>query len=273
MVLWELYLLVMSVEQQSLSDIDRGGSQTTKNVRGLLSGPGIQGIVPRAKSDYADLYREWCDDVADDFYGMKESLDLAQRIVDGESPVLRDYDNGDVDVFCFGESPVDELLTVVSDDRFDLEKIVIPSIASIGSDPRAVAERLRELAGIDVDVMLRSGSESSWVRVNAANEREFEAVLNGMCLTDCYSLTKSREATKNDIRRWSDWDMKGGRAPLGFEWVAGELVPGDDYRDVCACLELVRDGEMSKNKAAAHLDTSSRTITRSIGERSARYGV
>ena len=229
--------------------------------------------MPTAQSDFASLLQQYNSDIDDGFAGYKEASDIAKQIVSDESPVFCDSPSSfDMDVYCFDDESVSDVLSVVRGDRFELQQVVIPSITSIASDPRAVAERLRELVGIDVDVMLRSGSESSWVRVNAA-DGEFEALLDGMILTDCYALTKSREATKNDIRRWCDWDMQGGRAPLGFTWVDGELVPSSDYGEVCATLELVLSGEMSKNKAAAHLDTSSRTITRSICERSARYGL
>jgi hypothetical protein len=64
-------------------------------------------------------------------------------------------------------------------------------------------------------------------------------------------------------------------------WKDGEIVPGPNYDEVCATLELVvermgdPDGEagMSKRKAAAHLETSSRTITRCLEERPERYGL
>ena len=63
-----------------------------------------------------------------------------------------------------------------------------------------------------------------------------------------------------------------GPAPLGFEKDDGRLVEAEDYDRVCATLEMVAKGELSKRKAAGELDTSRRTVNRSL-ERGELYGL
>lgn len=63
-----------------------------------------------------------------------------------------------------------------------------------------------------------------------------------------------------------------GRPPLGFEKRDGELFEGQDYTRVCAVLDMVAGGELSKRKAAKRLETSRPTINRAL-ERGELYGL
>jgi len=62
-----------------------------------------------------------------------------------------------------------------------------------------------------------------------------------------------------------------GRPPLGFEKEDGSLIEGENYDRVCAILDMVAKGNLSKRKAASELDTSRSTITRSL-DRGELYG-
>jgi hypothetical protein len=68
-------------------------------------------------------------------------------------------------------------------------------------------------------------------------------------------------------------DYHHGPAPLGFEKADGQLVEGDEYQRVVEVLDRVARGELSKRQAAKELDTSRRTVQRSIEERAELYGL
>lgn len=70
--------------------------------------------------------------------------------------------------------------------------------------------------------------------------------------------------------RKNDPEYHYDRAPLGFEKDEGRLIEDSNYEKVCAVLGIVKKGEMSKRQAAKELDTSRKTITRSI-DRSRLY--
>lgn len=83
----------------------------------------------------------------------------------------------------------------------------------------------------------------------------------------------AQQRTKEGIRtRMANEEYHHGPAPLGFEKNDGRLIEADGFDRVRATLELVDDGELSKRKAARELDTSRRTINRSL-ERKELYGL
>lgn len=66
----------------------------------------------------------------------------------------------------------------------------------------------------------------------------------------------------------------GGTWTTGtFEKDDGELVEADDYDRVCATLDMVAKGDLSKRKTADELDTSRPTIRRSLDDRPKLYGL
>jgi len=71
--------------------------------------------------------------------------------------------------------------------------------------------------------------------------------------------------TKEGIAaRQQEDDYHHGRPPIGFEKDEGQLIEGPDYDRVCAVLDMVQKGELSKRKAAGELGTSRTTITRAV---------
>lgn len=87
------------------------------------------------------------------------------------------------------------------------------------------------------------------------------------------SMIQSR--TKQAIQMMVKDGHKWGRAPFGFVKSDGELTPDENYDQVCATLELVDEGELSKNKAASQLGTSRTTIRRALEDDDRRelYGL
>lgn len=83
----------------------------------------------------------------------------------------------------------------------------------------------------------------------------------------------TRQRVREGIRtRMENEDYHHGPAPLGFEKDDGYLIEADGYDRVRAVLELVQEDELSKRKAARELDTSRRTINRSL-ERAELYSL
>lgn len=83
----------------------------------------------------------------------------------------------------------------------------------------------------------------------------------------------AQKRTKEGIRaRMQNDEYHHGPAPLGFVKNDGKLIEAADFDRVRSVLELVDDDELSKRKAAAELDTSRRTINRSL-DRLELYGL
>lgn len=83
----------------------------------------------------------------------------------------------------------------------------------------------------------------------------------------------AQQRTKEGIRtRMQNEEYHHGRAPLGFEKNGGHLIEADGYDRVRSVLEMVVEDELSKRKAAKELDTSRRTINRSL-DRKELYGL
>jgi DNA invertase Pin-like site-specific DNA recombinase len=79
--------------------------------------------------------------------------------------------------------------------------------------------------------------------------------------------------TKEGIAaRQQEKNYHHGRPPLGFEKDDGRLIEGENYDRVCAVLDMVQKGELSKRKAARELDTSRTTITRAL-DRTGLYSI
>lgn len=83
----------------------------------------------------------------------------------------------------------------------------------------------------------------------------------------------AQQRTREGLRtRLNNEEYHHGPPPLGFKKNDGRLIEADGFDRVRTILELVRDGEMSKRKAAQELDTSRRTIGRSM-DRLELYGL
>ena len=79
--------------------------------------------------------------------------------------------------------------------------------------------------------------------------------------------------TKEGIAaRQANPEYHHGPAPLGFEKENGQLVESDNYDTVCAILDMVAKGDLSKRQAARELASSRRTIGQCL-ERNELYGL
>lgn len=265
----------MATEQVTLTESNRRGEDPGDSVRIVLT---------TASDPWGSAGSAWIDFSSLLFgYGSAETLadagEIADEIIAKGSPAAFGSGQSGIDqvVYIYGESTVDVLGDISSLDA-EITQIIIPSLGSLGESFRMIADSLEALGNVvGVQISLPNPDSDTGQTDLVPGSSEFEAVLESYRLADRAGVQLQREACKRDIRRWAQVDKDDGRAGLGFEWVevddGTEWVPGDDYDEVCSILEMVRDGEISKNKAAAELGTSPRTIRRCIEDRPDRYGL
>ena len=84
---------------------------------------------------------------------------------------------------------------------------------------------------------------------------------------------KRKNVAEGIAARQESDEYHHGPAPLGFEKDNGRLIEGPNYDRVCSVLDRVARGDLSKRQAAKELDTSRRTVQRSIEQRPELYGL
>lgn len=256
--------------QITLLDVDRGGLDSRDSARVVVAADCDRGLYPvSAQGVIEDLLWGFSDRSYD------AAAEATEQIIDAGSPVrcVSSHPEFDSVVYTWGES-VDDAVRDVHGvlDTVAPAKVVVPYAPVLGSDVDDIVESFNAISGLEPGEITVIVGDREFIDV-PTDTGALYGFARGLRLADRVGLAKQRAAERRDIQRWASIDKQGGRAGLGFGWVDGCLVPGDNYDEVCATLELVQCGEISKNKAAAHLGTSPRTITRCIEERAARYGL
>lgn len=152
-----------------------------------------------------------------------------------------------------------------------VEAVVAHEVSRIArsiSDLERTADRLRksgvELHVVSEDLVIQPEQEDPYQRALfqlLGVFAELEANIKRQNIREGISARKESD------------EYRHGPAPLGFEKRDGHLVEGADYQYVVEVLDQVQRGEMSKRRAARELDTSRRTIRRSVTERPELYGI
>jgi DNA invertase Pin-like site-specific DNA recombinase len=188
-----------------------------------------------ATADYAE--REFDADLADlEYYTDKSTGTDTAR--DGYHELLEDVAAGDVDAV------VANSVSRVSRSIRDLDKTVETIVDEHGSELHIVSEGLR---------------------MTGDNDPYQKAMLQLLGVFAELEAEMTRQRVREGIQtRMNNDEYHHGPAPLGFQKNDGHLIEADGYDRVRTTLELVRDGELSRRKAARELDTSRRTINRSL---------
>ena len=150
------------------------------------------------------------------------------------------------------------------------EVVVVKSVSRVARsirDLEATAERIRE-AGAELHIL-----DENLTLQPEENDPYQSALFRLLGVFAQLEAEMAQQRTKEGIaaRRQED-NYHHGRPPLGFENNDGHLVPAENYDQVVAALEMVKNENLSKRGAAAELDTSRSTISRAL-ERSDLYGI
>lgn len=162
-----------------------------------------------------------------------------------------------------------EMLEAVEADEHDA--VVVTSISRISRSIRDLdrtAERIVDEGGAELH-FVKEGMELT------GNDDPFQtAMFRLLGVFAEFEAEIGQQRTREGIAaRQANPDYHHGPAPLGFEKDDGELVEADNYDRVCATLDMVVKGELSKRKAADELDSSRPTVRRAINERPELYGL
>jgi DNA invertase Pin-like site-specific DNA recombinase len=153
-----------------------------------------------------------------------------------------------------------ELMDSASSGEFDV--VVVHSVSRICrsiTDLERTAARLEEK-----DVALHIVQEG--LTIKPEDDDPFQrALFQLLGVFAELEANMAQQRTKEGIAaRQKNEDYHHGPAPLGFTKEDGQLLEAENYHDVVAALDLVRQDQLSKRKAAQRLDTSRPTITRSL---------
>jgi DNA invertase Pin-like site-specific DNA recombinase len=166
---------------------------------------------------------------------------------DGYQQLLEDVENGEVDVVVVYE---------------------VSRIARSIRDLDRTVERVRD-AGAELHIV------SEGLVVEPDEEDPYQTALFQLLgvFAELEAKIKRQNIREGIAARQESEEYRHGPAPLGFEKDDGQLVEGEDYQRVVAVLEDIAKDEMSKRQASKELDTSRRTIQRSVEERRELYGL
>jgi len=176
----------------------------------------------------------------------------------GEVPIetYRDKSTGtDTD-----RSGLRQLLKDVEQGEYDA--VVVNSISRISRSIRDLDEtvdKIVEQSGTELHII------SEGMQMTGEDDPYQKAMLQLLGVFAELEAEMTRQRVKEGIRtRQQNDDYHHGPAPLGFEKDDGYLIEAGNYDRVRSVLELVIDDELSKRKAARELDTSRKTINRSL---------
>ena len=179
--------------------------------------------------------------------------------------VYRDKSTG-TDV---SRSGYQSLMSDVEDGELDI--VVVYEVSRIARSIRDLdrtVDRMRE-SGVELHIVAEG------LVVQPDEEDPYQTALFQLLgvFAELEAKIKQQNIREGIAARQKNEDYHHGPAPLGFEKEDGRLVEGSQYQRVVAVLEDVAKGELSKRQAAKELDTSRRTVQRTVEQRSELYGL
>jgi len=145
----------------------------------------------------------------------------------------------------------------------ELDAVVVHSVSRLARSIRDL-DRIAETIVDDNDTNLHIISEG--FDLTASDDDPYQKAMFQLLgvFAELEAEMTRRRIQEGIQTRMENEDYHHGPAPLGFAKNDGHLIEADGYDRVRTTLELVEDGELSKRKAARELDTSRRTINRSL---------
>ncbi|ERG88788.1 MAG: hypothetical protein J07HX5_00934 [halophilic archaeon J07HX5] len=101
--------------------------------------------------------------------------------------------------------------------------------------------------------------------------KRWKSFMTAVRIYNNLDMQQRRKEIAQRITAVREFDYHTGRPPLGFDSENGELVRLNRHRDICATLQMVDTGEVSKAAAAREPDCSRKAITRILQNRRNMY--
>jgi DNA invertase Pin-like site-specific DNA recombinase len=156
------------------------------------------------------------------------------------------------------------------EDVDEYDAVVVNSVSRISRSIRDLDDTVTEIVE-EGDAELHIISEG--LQMTGEEDPYQKALMQMLGVFAELEAEMTRQRVREGIRtRMENEDYHHGPAPLGFEKDDGYLIEAGNFDRVRSVLEMVRDDELSKRKAARELSTSRRTINRSL-ERAELYGL
>ena len=154
-----------------------------------------------------------------------------------------------------------------------IEIVIVYEVSRIA---RSIADLSRTVSRIrDAGAQLHIVSEGLTVAPDPDEEDPYQTALIQLLgvFAELEAKIKRQNIREGIAARQESDEYRHGPAPIGFEKDSGQLVETENYHRVCEVLDQVARDELSKRKASQELDTSRRTIQRSVEDRAELYGL
>jgi len=155
-------------------------------------------------------------------------------------------------------------------DANDIEAVVVNSVSRLSRSIRDLDQSVETIVdnhGAELHII------SEGLRISGEEDPYQKAMLQLLGVFAELEAEMIRQRVREGIQtRMNNEDYHHGPAPLGFQKNDGQLIESNQYDLVRTTLEMVQSDKLSKRKAARELDTSRRTINRSL-ERAELYNL
>ncbi len=199
---------------------------------------------------------------------LESTSDYAQREVGASLEEIVEYRDKSTGTDT-SRSGYRELMAAV--DAGEVDAVVVHEISRLARSLQDLERTITRVTDEDVEIhFVRDGLSFGDGKESPMHRLQMQML---GAFAEWQARVKQMNTKEGIAARQANDDYHHGRAPLGFEKQDGELFEGPDYDKVCAVLDMVASGELSKRKAAKELETSRRSIGRSLDERPELYGL
>lgn len=152
----------------------------------------------------------------------------------------------------------------------DLDAVVCKSVSRISRSIRDLDRTVERFEGAGTELHVIDEG----LQIRPDDDDPFQtAVLQLLGVFAELEANMAQQRTREGIAaRQANDEYHHGPAPLGFAKDDGRLVESANFDKVASTLEMVRNDNLSKRKAAGELNTSRRTINRAL-DRADLYGI
>lgn len=154
----------------------------------------------------------------------------------------------------------------------EIDTVVVHEVSRIARSVRDLSRTVDRLEAADVGLHILEND----MTLRPADDDPYQRALFQLLgvFAELEAQMTRKRVREGIAARLDEEGYHHGPAPLGFEKDGdGGLIEADDYDRVCAVLEMVAKGDLSKRQAAVDLDCGRKTVRRSLTDRPELYGV